>query len=401
MSIFLDFLQKNANDKKKTKEEWLLSAAKNAHNCFWATHIGKFTHSKINNEVCFRDSNSQYYIPEFSTTIGTRLEGDIEITTAAYLPTARLIALVLENGKNVFENFKENNSLLKADFAELAVDYDEIREILLQIPEHHVPESTDKRLKQVYFPVDGEGQYHLLSVLPPSSLTAELQKRIRQEDTAAREAKDSKSENYGHPYDFVAERVEYSVGGTKPQNISRLNNLLHGTFSALLSLPPQLSSDAVRKPHRDFFQETLRDLYYDSSFSDHIFAVHDLLLVDRNNKDIRLTLRRREDELIDAVIWQAMALQQLPGGWTGAAENQLPKEQKIWLDQAYEEERQQGGWEDIIAGQIAGWLLQAYRRKLKNRAVPLDDEVWNNLRKNALQALRDNPADTAEERGMI
>ena len=78
-----------------------------------------------------------------------------------------------------------------------------------------------------------------------------------------------------------------------------------------------------------------------------------------------------------------------------------PKEQKIWLDQAYEEERQQGGWEDIIAGQIASWLLRAYRRKLKNRAVPLDDEVWNNLRKNALQALRDNPADTAEERGMI
>ena len=51
---------------------------------------GKFTHSKINNEVCFRDSNSQYYIPEFSTTIGTRLEEDIEITTAAYLPTAAL-----------------------------------------------------------------------------------------------------------------------------------------------------------------------------------------------------------------------------------------------------------------------------------------------------------------------
>lgn len=156
---------------------------------------------------------------------------------------------------------------------------------------------------------------------------------------------------------------------------------------------------AVRS--RKIFQETLRNLYYDSSFSDNIFAVHDLLLEDRNNKDIRLTLRRWEDELIDAVIWQAMALQQLPGGWTGAAENQLPKEQKIWLDQAYEEERQQGGWEDIIAGQIASWLLQVYRRKLKNRAVPLDDEVWNNLRKNALQALLDDPADNAEERGMI
>ncbi len=328
------------------------------------------------------------------------MEKDVA-TGANYLSTADLASLVLENGKTVYENLQEDNPNLKDDFSALAVDYDEIREKLLQIPEHHVPEATDNRLKQVYFPVDGEGQYHLLSVLPPSSLTAELQKRIRQEGTAARETKDSKSENYGRPYDFVAERVEYSVGGTKPQNISRLNNLLHGTFSALLSLPPQLSSDAVRKPHRDFFQETLRDLYYDSSFSDHIFAVHDLLLVDRNNKDIRLTLRRREDELIDAVIWQAMALQQLPGGWTGAAENQLPKEQKIWLDQAYEEERQQGGWEDIIAGQIASWLLRAYRRKCQDKAVALDDEVWKNLRKNALSALRDDLADNAGERGMI
>ena len=400
MSIFLEFLQEKADKKKKTKEEWLQAAAQNADKCLLGTHIGRFTHPSIDTKVSFSAGITFERVTGFVSSFGTGTEKDVA-TGANYLSTADLASLVLENGKTVYENLQKDNPSLKNDFAVLAVDYDEIREKLLQIPEYHVSEATDSRLKQVYFPVDGEGQYHLLSVLPPSSLTAELQKRIRQEGTAAREAKDSKSENYGRPYDFVAERVEYSVGGTKPQNISWLNNLLHGTFSALLSLPPQLAPDVVRKPHRDFFQETLRNLYYDSSFSDNIFAVHDLLLEDRNNKDIRLTLRRREDELIDAVIWQAMALQQLPGGWTGAAENQLPKEQKIWLDQAYEEERQQGGWEDIIAGQIASWLLQVYRRKLKNRAVPLDDEVWNNLRKNALQALLDDPADNAEERGMI
>ncbi len=400
MSIFLDFLQEKADKKKKTKEEWLQATAQNADKCLFATHIGRFTHPSIDTKVSFSAGTPLVRVTGFVSSAGTCMEKDVA-TGANYLSTADLASLVLENGKTVYENLQEDNPNLKDDFSVLAVDYDEIREKLLQIPEHHVPEATDNRLKQVYFPVDGEGHYHLLSVLPPSSLTVELQKRIRQEGTAARETKDSKSENYGRPYDFVAERVEYSVGGTKPQNISRLNNLLHGTFSALLSLPPQLSSDAVRKPHRDFFQETLRDLYYDSSFSDHIFAVHDLLLENRNNQDIRLTLRRREDELIDAVIWQAMALQQLPGGWTGAAENQLPKEQKIWLDQAYEEERQQGGWEDIIAGQIASWLLRAYRRKCQDKAVALDDEVWKNLRKNALSALRDDLADNAGERGMI
>lgn len=400
MSIFLDFLQEKADKKKKTKEEWLQATAQNADKCLFATHIGRFTHPSIDTKVSFSAGTPLVRVTGFVSSVGTCMEKDVA-TGANYLSTADLASLVLENGKTVDENLQEDNPNLKDDFSALAVDYDEIREKLLQIPAHHVPEATDNRLKQVYFPVDGEGHYHLLSVLPPSSLTVELQKRIRQEDTAAREAKDSQSENYGRPYDFVAERVEYGVGGTKPQNISRLNNLLHGTFSALLSLPPRLDPDAVRKPHRDFFQETLRDLYYDSSFSNHIFAVHGLLLEDRNNQDIRLTLRRREDELIDAVILQAMALQQLPGGWTGAAENQLPREQKIWLDQACEEERQQGGWEDIIAGQIASWLLRVYRRKCQDKAVALDDEVWKNLRKSALSALRDDPADTAEERGMI
>lgn len=396
MSIFLDFLQKKADKdkKKKTKEEWLQAAAENADKCSWATHIGKFTNSSIKIEKnIFFLSVEQKPISGFATSAGTILKKDI-YTSGNYSNVASLLLHVLENGKTVYENLIDDNPLLKKNFSELAVDYDEIRKKLLKIPmpQGHIPDMTDNWLKQVYFPVGGEDHYHLLSVLPPSSLMVELHKRIKKEKESKKTA-----------HNCIPDRVEYKVVGSSPQNVSGLcaEAEIQGSLSLLPSFPPQLKLNVVRKPHRDFFQETLRNLYYDSSFSDNIFAVHDLLLVDRNNKNIRLTLRRREDELIDTVIWQAMALQQLPEGWTGAAENQLPKEQKIWLDQAYEEERQQGGWEDIIAGQIASWLLRAYRRKCQDKAVALDDEVWKNLRKSALSALRDDPADTAEERGMI
>ena len=61
---------------------------------------------------------------------------------------------------------------------------------------------TDERIKQVYFPV--EGDYHLLSILTPSALLYELKNRINEIrfGEEAKQAREAKKKNLFHPSGF-------------------------------------------------------------------------------------------------------------------------------------------------------------------------------------------------------
>jgi len=87
-------------------------------------------------------------------------------------------------------------------------------------------------------------------------------------------------------------------GGTKPQNISVLNNQNGGKAHLLLSAPPALNKQKIHFPKQNFFGESFR--YYECR---EVFdALHKLFKTDYNNKNIREGRDYRVQELVDRMI---------------------------------------------------------------------------------------------------
>src|SRR5690606_1773959 len=85
---------------------------------------------------------------------------------------------------------------------------------------------TSSKIKQVYFPVDDN--YHQLSILSASGIMFELRKRIdnirfSEEAKAARVCEKNNEISKGG-YKQLVNITTIGYGGTKPQNISVLNN---------------------------------------------------------------------------------------------------------------------------------------------------------------------------------
>lgn len=88
---------------------------------------------------------------------------------------------------------------------------------------------TSSKIKQVYFPVwlDDE-DYHLLSILTPSGLLFEMRRRIDDirfsEQTKTLRDLKRKGEYSEVGFKEIYGLTTIGFGGTKPQNISVLNN---------------------------------------------------------------------------------------------------------------------------------------------------------------------------------
>lgn len=349
MGILLEYLQQEA--KGKPVEEYLLHTSQNAKKCKWATHISKFTHPATN--VSINDhkvSKCEGYV----TNASVKSELDVA-TSANYLAAAKLLTKKLEDGRTVYQHVKEDADFLQHELGGINIDYDEVRKNILSVEAEYTPQETDERLKQVYFSV-GDEDYHLLTVMPPSGVMVELRKRIRKmEEYAWKVRKHEIAENkYREIYDLAIT----AIGGTKPQNISMLNNSVGGKLYLLPSFPPMLQSKDVVEPRKDFFAQTLRR----KQFVDLFKKIHRIYIDNRNNMEIRSKIRGVEYQIMDMVMLKVFALRNLQVGWSDAENNRLPKAQKIWLDNAYIIRRtQEAGWQKEIAETFARWFENTYK----------------------------------------
>lgn len=382
MSILMEYLREEAEKKKKSIASWLKETVQNADKCAWCTHIGKFTNPSVENVNIDVPSN-ELLRDGYLYTGAAVCEKDIAVS-ANYLATAKLLTLQLEDGRTVYEHCKNDTEQIRQELAELAVDYGAIRASVLKIKSGTMPTDTDERIRQVYFPVRGQ-QYHLLSVLPSSSLLMEFTARVRTMDQKAREARDEKSESHGRKHRRLLNLTCVGIGGTKPQNISYLNNKCGGKVFLLPSLPPEIERRDIIRPRQDFFSNTLRW----QRFGELIQRLHTHYARKQHNMDAAQHVRAAEERVIDTVLVYAYRLRGLPPGWSDAENNELPEAQRIWLDAKYEERREtETGWKQEIADTFARWILfTAYKRVMKDKAIALGDAEFSALRDEILDAL--------------
>lgn len=377
-----EYIIESAAKKGKTPADWFDAMVMHMNECHLASHIGKFTNPDIKATVCSHSKKVAGYV----TTGGSTCSLDI-LTPAQYLGSASLLLSPVTPDKNVLEAVITRDKELEKELELLSLPIEKLQKKVQEMLEdsQKEPEATDTHLRQVYFPI-AEGEYHLLSVMPSSCLALEMYQRIRAINGHKIDCCNKKSENYGKPCEEATELTIIGFGGTKPQNISALNSRCGGKTYLLSSLPPSLPARKIRLPKSDFFRESI---WYKQQSST-LYRLHTYMKQDRNTMEIRQAIHDLMDEIISAILFTAYKIRTKEIGWSEKeAYSQLPTAQKIWLDDAYMEERLNSSWTGEIAAAFARWVVFSYEKLLGEEAVSLGDAEWSNIKNQMEIVLKD------------
>lgn len=363
---------------------WLPNAAMRAKQLSLVSHPGKFSHpsAKISSIIA-----KAKRIPDGFLRTGN-VSADLDVFgNAAAMDVYKFLSIVLSDNKTVLEHLESKTKEIEEQLTIPTAPFNIIEQGLLAIKQDdETAMMTSGKIKQVYFPVDDD--YHLLSVLTPSNVMYKLKERINimRFSEEAKEAREAKKKNHHHEKG-LSEIYGLSVigfGGTKPQNISVLNSQNGGAAYLLPSIPPQLEERKTQPPRRNFFTNTLWHKPFESDFQK-FHQILQLLAIEGCNN---IHNRRKRDYLIRNIIYQVVdriwTVRYIPSGWSESDScQQLPHDQKIWLDQQYKEVREESiEWLDSIKNELALWFIRTYLKVIdKKQAVGLGDDQISHLNK--------------------
>ena len=353
MSILKEYILKESAAKKLSGDEWLLKTAKAcAKGCKFVIN----SHPELG----------------YISTSSVKCNNDI-YCGANNIPAAKLLNLVLEDGQTFYSHLVNRTESVR-DCIDTFGDYDTIRGLFLEIDANYKPSAISPGLPQVYFPT-GEGNYHLLTVLPPSSVMQETKKRIKN----MFDTKDENTDETEVIPPLLLRRgnmVKTKYGGSKPQNISFDNNLNGGYYYMICSVPPKVRDKYITIPYRSFFHNTLRYRQYTSLF----FELHKCFRNWQHNKEARKAVINAEVAIVDSVYQKVSLLRMEHEGWSDRG--RLPYHQAVWLDDKYIDARHESTeWLDNLVADFALWIVNSYKKVLNDKAVPLGGAEFNDLEK--------------------
>jgi hypothetical protein len=156
-------------------ESVVKSASKNRH----ATHSAKYieTYSEGNIGVC-DNSLADYDCDYLCSANSGWKEMDMITGNAADGSVQGFISIKMDDGRSVMEHLAEDTDEIRSELSGLAPEYEQVREAVLGIVNAEALE-TNQFIKQVYYPVNDD--YHLLSILPSTVLSYEINNRLYQE----------------------------------------------------------------------------------------------------------------------------------------------------------------------------------------------------------------------------
>lgn len=382
-------------DKEKLLQQfelnaWIDNAARRANQISMATHALKFTNSsaKGSNVLAHELGHDARYL---DTEIIQEKSIDA-VGNAAALDVARFLQLTDENGLSLL------SYLAKADHRPLALIAKSDEELThwldgLKQALRDTSPSSHVLGKQIYFPIS-DNEYHLLAPLYSSSLAQVLfdavqYSRFSQEMKAIREAK---RHNDFHPQPLIAyPNLAVTVsGGSKPQNVSQLNNKRSGKTYLFSAAPPNwqaqnkppLGLDSILR-HRDIYYHTQEPITRLTQFLIKLNAAST-----ESNMRIRHYIVNTVDEVIDQILLVAAKWQQLPAGWSDKSD--LPLAQRRWLDPNNSQwDRFDDHWQQAIAENVGLWLKDKVNKGSQNHFTlgQIEAMEWQKQCLNALQEI--------------
>ena len=284
-------------------EAWLPNAAKRAGQISIATHPCTFSHPSARKNK--KDYVSSVIANNERVNDGFLRTGNVEVQTdalgnAAALDVYKFLTLELQDKQTLLAHIQQETELAKSLLTLKSANYCELRAGFLAMVESSDEIVTSAKIKQVYFPVnDG---YHQLSILTNSGMVYQLRKRIDKlrfsEEVKALREKKRKNEFSEQGYSEIYGLTTIGYGGTKPQNISVLNNQNGGKAHLLSSLPPTIDKREVHFPKIDFFVESIQAW----EISRWLHILQNIMLAHQNNIEVRDARAQCLQEIIDQII---------------------------------------------------------------------------------------------------
>ena len=349
---------------------WIAASAKNADRIQFTTHPPKLTNPIAGSNSDPADVTNILYQGQFVND-GLLHSGnslvDIDATTnAAYLPILKFLELNLSDGRRLIDHLIDNTELA-VGLLKQCDNPEQVRDqLLMSVSDRNGSvHSTSSHLPQVYFPVDDD--YHLLTVLRPSSLLYEVKKRINAHhySDAAKEAKDARfSKNVGADHIEVRELTGIGFGGTQPQNVSNLNSRHAGVAYLLDSTPPVIAlTERVRIPKNDFFRENCAI----PSFL--LRSFHNMALANRYVTGVEDWRDDVLKSIFEKVICEVYSLRDQDALWSATTD--LPLHQKVVLDYHLKANSEIDIKELMLAfiDDAVNWFITKYQKQYDDEAV--------------------------------
>ena len=356
--------------------EWLPNAAKRAGQISMSTHPCTFSHPSAR-------KNKNGYVSSVLSTIeytadGLLKTGNVSTVTdalgnAAALDVYKFLTLNMQDGNTLLTHIELDTELAKSLLTIKSESYENLKKGFLAMVESASESITSSKIKQVYFPV--EDDYHQLSLLTNSGMVYELRSRLDKlrfsEDVKILRDKKRKNEFSEQGYGEIYGLTTIGYGGTKPQNISVLNNQNGGKAHLLSSLPPSIEKRNIHFPKSDFFIESFKQYEYADIFK----ALHKLFQADYNNINIREARDRYLQQVINLIIEKMWAVRTVSQTQFHEKSSSLSSHQKTWLHSDFIEQREsEEQWLDKLIQEISRWFSRRYEKVLGKQAVKLGEE---------------------------
>jgi len=387
-NLTLAMSENDVREKERECEEvfalknWLPNAGKRIESRALTTHPSKFSHPSTGvgkkNRV-----NGTYVTPVLfqgrHTSDGFLKTGNVacydfdSVGNAAELDVEDFLRLRMRDDCRLIDHIEQETELAQKLLSSGGLQSAGLRNQFLAIKKDSEDLVTNSRIKQVFFPVSGDG-YHQLSILTNSAYLFEQRKRIDfiRFSEQVKQARDLKRQNQysEHGFKEIYGITTIGFGGTKPANISVLNNQNAGKAHLLLSMPPELSPRNVRLPTRNFFGDVLYPKQLQESFQ----AFHRLLVTDYNNARIREACDYRIQEYLDQLVLKMWEVRKGFEEQPHARPENLAGYQKLWLFPEHEAERTENSqWLNSLFEDAARHFINSYQKVMGKAAIQLGD----------------------------
>lgn len=353
-------------------ENWLPNAARRAGQMSISTHPCTFSHPSArknkNGYVTSIIADNPERTDGFLRTGNTKVSTDA-LGNAAALDVYKFLTIVTADNRTVLEHIQNDTELAQELLNIRLESYLNLKESFMAMVESDQSLVTSSKIKQVYFPVDGD--YHQLSVLSNSGMIFELRTRIdalRFSDSV-KQGRELRRNNvhseagYSEIYDITT----IGYGGTKPQNISVLNSQYGGKAHLLLSVPPFIEKHDTKFPSKNFFKQSLR--YYDCKEA--MERLDNVFRIERDGQIPLDKIRKGRDrclsDILDVILQKMMVLRSVSVQQFRPESSALPEWQKVWLCEQFKEQRLTDEvWLDWLCEHIYRWIHDAYKKLIKN-----------------------------------
>lgn len=384
--------------------EWLTVNAPKAASRAMTTHPSKFSHpetgvGKTNiksgtfvSPVIFSGEN----IPDGLLKTGNVTGCDIDsVGDAGALKIESFLKIKVDSdGRLLVNHLFEDTQVANDLYTHSKLDREWLKDNLLAGVSKAKDDAifTNSRIKQIYFPVGNS--YHQLSVLTNSGLVFELRRRLDDmrfgdQVKATRDLK-KKGEYSQTGFSEIYDLTTIGYGGTKPQNISVLNNKNGGKAYLLASVPPALTVREVQFPKSDFFNESLNYRQFKELFED----LHKVMKIGMGGNITRQKLLTARDNRLRALVLKIMDSVYLMREVSIVQYKEtsgVPAAQVIWLCAEKADERDSSdAWLDEIIHDCTRWLNYIYAKLLGDKQVLLGNEEFNEMKKLIEQWVSEN-----------